>query len=354
MDKLISFFKTIYFLLILINSVYSQSKCNQTIPFTQNDVNGIMLKNPYYTDNIHSCWFKVQVEQGYGLLLEFKDFNLQEKACFDSNNDEACCDYLQIGTGGQVGKQVYNTYCGARKLEPILIESNSVWFNFHTDESINLDGFRIKINKFKLYFNETSAQISSPDVPLKYANNLNLTYEIHTEENSLIFIRFERFSVESFNSTCVDYLEIGELSSNGSRLGSSRIFCGEELPEQYFLNSNRAYLKFYTDKSETYSGFSLFYKAIKHLYTEPSGVVEALQYSMNMTYKIRAPENKKIEIIIDSFEFLKCLSKNIELVIQEPHAACSLYNDHLSFINAKGSLDDLLYKEILGLYSSRN
>lgn len=351
MSHLISFLKAIFFLSILIKTVRTQTKCNLTIPFNKNDESGMIIKNPMYTNNIDSCWYILKAEEGYGLTLEFQNFNLQEKACFDSNNHEACCDYLQIGTGTQVYKNLHDTFCGTKKIEPIVLESNSVWFNFHTDESINLDGFRILVKMLKLSFSEPSGLILSPEIPIKYINNLNLTYKINTEENTHVYIRFEKFSIEKFNNTCIDYLEVGSYDQNSTETITPLKLCGEETPTEFYLSSNKVYLKFVTDKSETMSGFSLFYNTIKYLFTEPSGVIESSSYAMNVTYKVLAPVDKKIELIIEEFDFSKCLIKDTNLLIESPNSACSLYNDHLMFDNERGNVGVEFYEEIDKLQS---
>ncbi|CAF0808821.1 unnamed protein product [Brachionus calyciflorus] len=345
-----SIIRILVFITTLIQLTYAQTKCNYTLPFSKNDVSGIILKNPEYTNDIHSCWYMVKVEEGYGFILEFQSFNLQEKACFDERNNEKCCDYLQIGTGNQVHKNVYNTYCGNDKLDPIILQSNSVWFNFHTDSSVTSDGFKIKVKKFQLTYTEPTGQISSPELRFRYPNNLNLTYTILTEKNSVTFLRFERLSIESYNNSCIDYLEIGSLDPSSNQ--KTQVICGEDTVDKLIINSNQVYLKFVTDRSETFSGFSIFYNTIKYLYTESSGVIESSKYAMNFTYKIIAPKDKLIEIMVDAFDFKKCSLNTSELLMDYFRPSCSLNNDYLMFQNERGSLNETIFKEINNIYSS--
>lgn len=328
---------------ILTQLVNAQTKCNFTLPISENDISGIILKNPVYTNNIHSCWFKVKVEPGYGMMLEFQSFNLQDKACFDKNNNHQCCDYLQIGKGENISQNVQGTYCGNERPDPIIFDSNTAWFNFHTDSAVTMDGFKIKVKKFQLKFTEPRGQIESPELRFRYTNNLNLTYIIETEPNSITFLRFERLSIESYNNSCIDYLEIGSIESSTE---APRVICGEDALDKFVIYSNKIYLKFVTDKSEIKSGFSIFYNTIKNVFTEPTGVVKSSDYLMNFTYKIKAPADKLIEIMVDSFDFKKCILNNTEVVIDPTRPSCSQNNDYLMFQNEQGSLEKSLFTKI--------
>ncbi|RNA28518.1 Cubilin [Brachionus plicatilis] len=205
-----------------------------------------------------------------------------------------------------------------------------------------MDGFKIKIKKFQLTFTEPRGQIESPELRFRYTNNLNLTYRIETEPNSITFLRFERLSIESFNNTCIDFLEIGstELAE------VPRTICGEDIVEKFVIYSNKIYLKFVTDKSETKSGFSIFYNTIKNVFTEPSGVIKSSDYLVNLTYTITAPEDKIIEVMVDTFEFKKCSLNNTEVVIDPARPPCSQNNDYLLFQNEQGSFDQSLFQKI--------
>lgn len=336
------FFSSLIFLLALCQIVYTQTKCNFTLPITENDISGIIIKNPEYTNNIHSCWYIIKVESGFGMMLEFESFYLQEKSCFDKNNQHQCCDYLKIGTGEKINQNVHDTYCGSNLPDPIIFGSNKIWLNFHTDNAITMDGFKIKVKKIQLAYNEPRGQIESPELRFRYTNNLNLTYSIETEPNSIIYLRFERLSIESFNNTCIDYLEIGSIES----AEPPKKICGENTVDKLVIYSNKVYLKFVTDKSETRSGFSIFYNTIKNVFTAPSDVVKSSDYLTNFTYRIKAPADKIIEIMVDTFEFKKCTLNNTEMVIDPARPPCSQNNDFLMIQNEQGSLERDLFQKI--------
>lgn len=329
-------------LLELCQIVYTQTICNFTLPITENDISGIILKNPDYTNNIPSCWYMVKVEPGFGMMLEFESFNLQEKSCFDKNNNHQCCDYLKIGTGDKIDQNVHDTFCGNNLPDPIIFDSNKIWLDFHTDNAITMDGFKIKIKKIQLTFTEPRGQIESPELRFRYTNNLNLTYRIEAQPNSITYLRFERLSIESFNNSCVDYLQIGSIDS----AEPPKKICGEDTVDKLVVYSNKVYLKFVTDKSETRSGFSIFYNTIKNVFTEPSGVVKSSDYLTNFTYKIKAPADKIIEIMVDAFEFRKCTLNNTQVVIDPNRPPCSQNNDFLMIQNEQGSLEQDLFQRI--------
>lgn len=334
--------------IILIRTALTQSRCNYTLALRSAETT--VLKNPFYTNSIESCWFVYKAEEGYGLRIDFSSFDLEEKSCLDKNtNTSVCCDYLQIGSGSVVNSNLLNTQCGHIQPESMFIGSNSVWFNFHTNQENTFDGFKLEVTLEKLVFDDESHVISSPKLVrnIRYKNNMDLTYKISAKENEIISIRFQRLAIENFNHTCFDYLEIGSYE-NDTTIAPIK-FCGDRVHKQFLVNSNKVYLRFVTDHSVTSSGFELFYKVIKTKFTEPNGTVQLFDYPLNIDYTIRAPEDFKIELSIREFKFSECLVEDINKLIQSPNHVCTTDNDHVIFSNQIGSLEPEIYKAMIGL-----
>ena len=330
-------------IIFTIKYVYSQEErtCNITLTLKEKDINGISLKKIFSEDKrIESCWFIVKTMENYGIRVDYESLLIKKRDCVDENGKPKCCDYLEVGHGSVVSNHLKSTHCeSATRLQPDIFQTNSIWFNFHSNDSVIFEEFKIKLTPIKLLFTESSGFISSPESSknkFQYPNNLNVTYKIIAEPNNLVYIRFQNyFSLENFNKTCIDYLEIGGVdrvqgaNGNQTQMVSYKKYCGEQLPNQLYVYSNEVYLRFVTDDSESSTGFSLFYKTIKYMYTEPFGNIESSDYPINITYMVRAPKNQKIELIMQEFDFPNCNVDLTEKLITSPSKICSETNDYL-------------------------
>lgn len=333
------------------HSAYGQTRCNITLTVRHNEK--AVLKNPFYVNNIDSCWYVYKVNRaGYGLRIDFTSFELEEKSSQCGvdplTNKTACCDYLQIRSASDIHSNELAKLCGSTRPESMLVDSNAVWFNFHTNKEHTFDGFKLELTPYQLTYTEPSGVISSPDLVnhVRYGNNMNVTYRIQARPNHVVSIRFQKIAIENFKNTCVDYLEIGSLEKS-SRNVLPRRFCGDERVEsQFVVESSDVYLKFVTDSSVTSSGFELFYKMIQTEFTAPTGSVQLVEYPLDITYRIRAPDGFKIELNVIEFNFAECQVDDVDLLVSAPHRVCTADNDHLRFTNQIGSLPAQVFKHM--------
>lgn len=332
--------------ILLLGSSYAQTRCNLTVTVRHNEK--AVLKNPFYINQIESCWFVYNVNRpGYGLRIDFTSFELEDKSCVDSHiNKTVCCDYLQIRSAMDIGASSLATLCGSTRPESMLVDAQAVWFNFHTNAQHTYDGFKIELTPYQLTFTEPSGVIASPDLvnSLRYANNMNITYRIEARPNQVVSIRFQKLAIENFKDKCVDYLEIGSLDESSGVSG--RRFCGdgEQIERQFLIQTSRVYLKFVTDSTVTASGFELFYKIVQTEFTAPSGTVQLFEYPLDIAYTIRAPDGFKIELNVREFNFAECLADDVNQLVSAPHQVCTIDNDHIRFSNQIGSLPAQVFK----------
>ena len=104
---------------------------------------GNQITSPSYPDNYINNEDQVQtltVEKGYGIKIEFKDFNIED--------DENCqYDFLKVcdshnNCGGKL--------CGDKLPAAITVATNTATVVFHSDDSETRKGFRLIYNKIKL------------------------------------------------------------------------------------------------------------------------------------------------------------------------------------------------------------
>ena len=319
--------------LLLASSILAQNQkiCNVTLTLKETDTNGFVLKNVFNDETVvDSCWFIVKsLNPDYGIRVDYEKIFAVKKL----NCTEECCEFFDIGDGTKVGQSVRSSRCVSAKIEPEIFDSSAIWLNFRAVKSL---WTTLKFSPIKLIYKEASGFISSPEHKDYYMNNLNFTYRIVAKQGRLIYLRFSGFSVESYNNTCMDYLEIGALASSSNQTNSSdlvtRKYCGQEIPEQTYVYANEIYLRFYTDSSEVSTGFRLYYTTIKYIFTEPTGSIVSSDYPINITYMIRAPAYQKIELLINEFEFSNCNVDETDRLVESPDAVCSKANDYLLVI----------------------
>lgn len=346
----------IQLVLLADHLTHAQSRCNFTLTVRHNEK--AVLKNPFYVNNIDSCWFVYKVDRpGYGLRIDFTSFDLEEKTCIDAlTNKTTCCDYLQIRptvnsdalVSTKLTTAATTTMCGSTRPDSMLLDSNAVWFNFHTNSEHTFDGFKLELTPYQLTFTEPSGVISSPDLVnhVRYANNMNVTYRIQAPVGQIVSIRFQKLNIENFKDQCVDYLEIGS-SSPMSSMSKPRRFCGDDRFERQFLvESNSVYLRFVTDDSVAASGFELFYKMIQTEFTASTGSVQLVEYPLDIVYSIRAPNGFKIELDVREFNFAECQADDVNKLVSAPHQVCTNDNDHIRFSNQIGSLPSQIFQHI--------
>jgi hypothetical protein len=343
--------KTILFLSTIIifieNQAYAQTICNISVTLEQKDELYGLTFNLNYSNYISSCWLKIKSPEDYGIRFDFEHFNVQEKECSSRSNStiSECCDFVELGHGSKLRENIHGIYCGSIQPEPVMFDKKDAWINLHTDKSIKGGGIKIRVKPFRVMFRNTNGHIENSVEKENYLNNLDLTYRINVPDTYIIYFRFqETFSIESFNNTCLDSIEIGTYSfiltgekkdsnTNSSqalvRYEKMNTFCGHELPDEFYINSNQVYVRFLTDGNITEGGFSLFYRSIKTIFHEPSGNITLDSYALNMSYEIRAPSEHKIELIFEKFSFANCIIKKTTQFEDSPNNVCSLNNDHL-------------------------
>ncbi|CAK8680068.1 unnamed protein product [Clavelina lepadiformis] len=98
---------------------------------------------------------------------------------------------------------------------------------------------------------EDSGNISSPNYPNDYSNNLNCNWTILAPPNKLIEVEFVDFHLQSCSFSLKDYLNIHD----GEEQYAGISFCGTNKPVDFESSTNRVNLFFSSDSSTNEKGF---------------------------------------------------------------------------------------------------
>ena len=104
----------------------------------------------------------------------------------------------------------------------------------------------------------TIGEVSSPNYPSDYPNNIRLTSIIQVEEGLIVALQFTAFDVEYHPSCIYDHLAIKD--GNGATIVA--ITCGSSLPAAINSTSNMVKIYFETDESATKSGWNVKWSAV--------------------------------------------------------------------------------------------
>jgi len=333
-------FHIFYLSLIIAQTTLAQhlQTCNVTLTLKEQDKNGFMLKNYFSDENrVDSCWLVVNsLNADYGIRVEYTRMRHGNKF----NCTSECCEYLDIGYGTKVDQSpLLKSHCISTETslsETEIYDSSAIWLNFRSVKNLVT---MLKFKPIKLVYKQPSGFISSPENKKKSVmNNLNVTYKIQANENHLIYMRFNSFSLESFNDSCIDYLEVGAIDALNQTSGAlsgeklSNKYCDLPISSQIYIYSSEVFLRLVTDSSEMSDGFSLYYNTIKYFFTEPFGNIISSDYPINITYMIRAPADQKIELVINEFEFSSCNVDDTDNLVEVPNSVCSRANDYIMVV----------------------
>ncbi|XP_033110748.1 cubilin-like [Anneissia japonica] len=244
------------------------------------DLTGIFSSPSLGNQYPHSvdCFYVINVDDGFIIRLTFETFSLE-------SHSNCYYDYVEIydnstnavnpfyGSSGVVESKnstvetnntaipgFFGRFCGTTPPPAYTSYGNLITVIFHTDSSVAREGFTASYVALdattacgRQYYTDTGV-ITSPGFPNSYPHNRECTWTITVDEGKQIRLNFTSFNIEWHSDCNYDYLEI----RNGGYPTSPLIgtFCGSSInPSVITSHSNRMYLKFQSDYSQTAPGF---------------------------------------------------------------------------------------------------
>ncbi|KAK3572019.1 hypothetical protein QTP86_022249 [Hemibagrus guttatus] len=201
-----------------------------------------------------NCSWHIAVAPGNIIRLSFTSFNLE----YHTNCD---FDYVEVYDNGtaQTG-QLLGRYCG-RSVPPSLTSTdNLMTVLFVTDSSTATEGFAasyVSINAStdcSEVFTTPTGVLTSPNYPNNYPNSRECIFRIIVAVNNQIMLNFTDFALEAGGNCIHDYVEIRDGGYETSPLIGR--YCSTQAPPLVLSHSNRLWIKFHSDSSITYKGFS--------------------------------------------------------------------------------------------------
>merc|ERR1719507_541303 len=212
---------------------------DEPVPEPEEEGNEIQSPNypSAYPHDLDETW-NLEVASGAKILLTFETFDLEPQP--------ACAyDFVQVSEGSDDKR-----YCGSEKPSPIMSTGNTMNITFHSDYSVNRNGFKATWEVV-----ENSGEIQSPNYPAKYPRNVDETWNLEVESGHRIKLTFETFRLESHSTCRYDYLQI----SFGSE---EEKYCGSDVPSPIISSGNTMAITFHSDHTKVKKGFKATWEAV--------------------------------------------------------------------------------------------
>ncbi|KAK3589942.1 hypothetical protein CHS0354_034964 [Potamilus streckersoni] len=246
----------IFALVVAVTS--AASTAYNTCGGTFTSTSGVLTSTNYpnhYGNNLVCEWV---IQTGAPISLTFTDFEV-EGSYMSSNY----CPYDSVKLYN--GNSLINEYCGNLSPFTITASSGTMRIVFTTDGSITHKGFYATWGDVPQTtpaatttpgstgcggtFPQIPGEITSPNFPSNYGNNLNCVYNIPGDGN-LMYMAFPSFNVETASGCTYDYVAIYETSgTNAVLLGK---FCGTSVSS---VEGRSFRVVFSTDSSVVATGF---------------------------------------------------------------------------------------------------
>nr|XP_054752684.1 extracellular serine proteinase-like [Lytechinus pictus] len=167
------------------------------------------------------------------------------------------------------------------------------------------------------FFNATSGVFASPNYPSSYDNNADCDFDFTAAEGEVISLTFNNFELESSSTCSYDSVFIYDGADSSAPLIGE--YCGSNSPGTVTSSGSSLYMKFTSDSSVTYSGFSGAFTMREapvlptpgrcgDILTRPSGIVKSPNFpdyydnSDECTFTLQGKSNETVTLSFTDFD----------------------------------------------------
>lgn len=220
------------------------------------------ITSPNYPNNYPNntnCVWRFATTPGHRVQLNFTSFELEF-------HQECAFDHLEIYNGLTVRSFTLGRFCGNSTPGLITSTSNQMLIIFRADNSgqklgfsanysTACGGYLIASEDLRTFYSHTTFETE------KYENNLNCEWIIEADRDQSVRLTFDIFDLEDDPDCAYDFIEIIEGYSN-KMLGK---FCGNTIPKPIESSFESLIVRFQTDSTVGFRGFSGTYTSIDPL-----------------------------------------------------------------------------------------
>lgn len=229
--------------------VLFQKNCDRVVNLTVDNLTYTL--NELYTEYepMLDCHYLFTAPAGYVVQVKFNQLHLAPCAP-QTSNDTCACDYLTLRDGSGPFSEPIGTYCGHSNPVDTISSDSALWMRFSTDGAIQSTGFSATMQavrsfcgqrKRKIVDSNSLIEIESPNDGTTYLPNINCVWEIDTQDNHVVDVKFERFDLQGPDSDgqcSADYLEIRDASLEhhiSEGLGENVVYSGSKVSKNVYF-----------------------------------------------------------------------------------------------------------------------
>lgn len=170
---------------------------------------------------------------------------------------------------------------------------------------------------FNKTVNGSEGELTTPNYPGNYYNNLDFTVKISGSERTRIVVHFEKIDVEPQLECLYDYIEIKSVNNQIDRYNDAVKYCGNHDNNMnrfdFVSQTNEAELRFHSDYSISRGGFYLHWYSVditgcpELTLTAKEGIIQSPNYpnfllaNLDCTFTVLAPPSKRVWLEFTDF-----------------------------------------------------
>ncbi|XP_053622099.1 cubilin homolog [Plodia interpunctella] len=262
-----------------------------------------------YPDN-RMCEYVIETSPSKSIQLTFQDFDIE--------GDRLCqFDAVEVRDGFNTNSTLLGKYCGNR-IPPTLTSSHNIMYvRFNSDMSQSGGGFYANYTTVDIecggIYRDPVGTIKHPLLDGGYKNRQRCNWMILAPAGKVIQVTWNRFDIENTHSCTADYLEL-ITTDDDNRNNTLGKFCGATAPPTFSISSNNLILKFVSDSSIKFGGFSLTYTFLdesacgSYTYIQNHGVIyspgwpERYGRNLDCSWTIKVSTGQQIKLNISQFD----------------------------------------------------
>ncbi|XP_061178089.1 cubilin-like [Saccostrea echinata] len=204
-----------------------------------------------------NCTWTIQASPGLVVRLTFNAFSIE-------SNANCQYDYVELYDNYTASSNsLLGRYCGSDMPPSITSSSNFLTVVFASDESLAYEGFSagyVTLNASTICGSEltdSTGVITSPNYPNNYPHERECVWTITASDGNQVLLNITDFVLENHANCQYDFLEIRNGGFPSSPLVNT--YCGTTIDNIIRSHSNRMYIRFKSDASQSARGFRIFY-----------------------------------------------------------------------------------------------
>lgn len=219
------------------------------------------------------CVWQFSTTPGHRIKLVFQKFELEP-------HPECAYDYVTLYDGASADEKTLGLFCGNRLPHPIVASQNQMYVVFKSDGSVQRSGFLANHSTACGGYLAATDAVQHLYSHARYGDNAyesraNCDWNIEAPRNHFVKLTFLTFELEPEANCHYDYVQVfGGLDGSGGNYGT---FCGTKMPPEIVSTSEALLIRFRTDDSLVFKGFSASYQMVKPVWSEEDSL-EGAEY----------------------------------------------------------------------------